>query len=73
MARRVNNESGRALPTRPPLYGWSAEADPRTIGMARDRARRRAVAKVLASMLDVGIDADFERVDSIGGFPRKFD
>jgi plasmid stability protein len=65
MARRVDTESGRALLAQSPAYGRSAEAEQRTIFTARDRARQRAFARALAAMPDVGVDADFERVDSV--------
>jgi antitoxin FitA len=64
MARRVDNQIGRAHLARPSAHGRSAETKQRTILTARDRARRRAFAKALAAMPDVGVDTYFERVDS---------
>jgi plasmid stability protein len=65
MARRVDNEIVWALLMRPQAHRRSAEAEHRTTLTAHERARRRAFAKTLAAMPDVGIDADFERVDSV--------
>ena len=65
MARRIEDKIGRALLAQPPACGRSEEAKQRTISTARDRARQRAFAKALAAMPDVGVDADFERVDSV--------
>jgi antitoxin FitA len=73
MARRVDDEIGWALKERPGAHGPSAEAEHRTILAALARARRGAFAEVLASMPDVGVDADFERVDSTGRSPHIFD
>ena len=70
MARRVDTESGRALVAHSLAYGRSAKAKQRTILTAHDRARQRAFAKALAAMPDGGVDADFERVDSIGRCSR---
>ena len=64
MARHVDDEIGRALKKRDRAHGRSAGASQDPGALAR--ARRRAFAEVLASMPDVGVDADFERVDSIG-------
>jgi antitoxin FitA len=65
MARRVDNETIRALLVRPPAHGRSAEGELRMTPTAHERARRRAFAKALAAMPEVGVDADFERVDSV--------
>jgi plasmid stability protein len=53
----------RALKERAGAHGRSAEADHRAIlAAALARPRRRSFADVLASMPEVGTDADFERV-----------
>jgi plasmid stability protein len=65
MARRVDNETTRALLVRSPAPGRSAEGERRVTLTAHERARRRAFAKALGAMPDVGVDADFERVDSV--------
>ena len=71
MARRLDDKSGRALKKRDPAHGRSAGAsqDPGVLA----RVRQRAFAEVLASMPDVGVDADFERDHSIGGVRHIFD
>ena len=63
MARRVDDEIGRVPKKRDPAHGRSAGAsqDPGVLA----RVRQRAFAEVLASMPDVGVDADFERIDSV--------
>jgi plasmid stability protein len=65
MARRVDNETTRALLVRPPAHGRSAEGERRMTLTAQERARRHVFTKALAAMPDVGVDADFERVDSV--------
>ena len=53
----------RALKERARKHGRSAEAEHREIlAAALARPRKRSFAEVLASMPDVGADADFERV-----------
>ncbi|MCC7457771.1 MAG: hypothetical protein IT390_12420, partial [Nitrospira sp.] len=50
------------------------EAEHREIlAEALARPRKRALAELLASIPDVGTDADFERVESEGKAPRVFD
>jgi antitoxin FitA len=74
MARRHDDKIVRTLKKRDPAHGRSAKAEHRAIlAAALARPRQGAFAEVLASMPDVGVDADFERVDSIGGFPHTFD
>jgi plasmid stability protein len=64
----------RALKERAGAHGRSAEAEHREIlASALARPRRRSFAEVLASMPEVGIDADFERVEFEGKAPRVFD
>lgn len=54
--------------------GRSAEAEHRAIlAQALGSTRRRSFAEVLASMPDVGHDADFERIQDSGEAPRVFD
>ena len=64
MARRVDNESGRAPKKRAGGYRRSAEVKGRAIP-AQAGSRRPTLAEALASMPDVGVDADFERIDSV--------
>jgi plasmid stability protein len=55
-------------------HGRSAEVEHREIlAEALARPRRRSLGEVLASMPDVGTDADFERVESNRKAPRAFD
>ncbi len=64
----------RALRERAMAHGRSNEAEHRAIlAEALARPRKRSFAEVLASMPDVGMDADFERVQSGGEAPRVFD
>jgi plasmid stability protein len=64
LVRGVGDEIVRALKERAGARGRSAEAEHRAILMeALARPRRRSFAEVLASMPDVGFDADFERVE----------
>jgi plasmid stability protein len=54
--------------------GRSAEAEHRAIlAQALGGTRRHSFAEVLASMPDVGQDADFERTQDPGEAPRVFD
>jgi antitoxin FitA len=65
LVRGVDEELVRALKERAGAHGRSAEAEHRAIlAAALARPRRRSFAEVLASIPDVGADADFERVDS---------
>jgi len=65
LVRGVDEEIVRALKERAGAHGRSAEAEHREIlAAALARPRRRSFAEVLASMPDVGADADFERVES---------
>ena len=66
LVRGVDEEIVRALKERAGAHGQSAEAEHRAILIAAlARPRRRTFAQVLASMPDVGLDSDFERVDSV--------
>lgn len=74
LVRGVDDELVRALKERAGAHGRSAEAEHREIlADALSRPRRRGFAEVLASMPDVGTDADFERIDSAGDAPIVFD
>jgi|HubBroStandDraft_3_1064219.scaffolds.fasta_scaffold600552_1 plasmid stability protein len=74
LVRGVDDEIVRALKERAGAHGRSAEAEHRAIlAAALARPRRRTLAEVLASMPDVGVDADFERVDSPERSPNVFD
>jgi antitoxin FitA len=65
LVRGVDEELVRALKERAGAHGRSAEAEHRAIlAAALARPRRRSFAEVLASIPDVGADADFERADS---------
>ncbi len=64
LVRGVDDEIVRALKERAGAHGRSAEAEHRAIlAAALARPRQRTFAQVLASMPDVGQDADFERVE----------
>ena len=74
LVRGVDEEIVRALKERAVAHGRSAEAEHRAIlSAALVRPRRRSFAEVLASMPDVGTDADFERVQSGKDAPHVFD
>jgi len=65
LVRGVDEEIVRALKERAGAHGRSAEAEHREIlAEALLRPRKRSFAEVLASMPNVGTDADFERVQS---------
>jgi plasmid stability protein len=74
LVRGIDEELVRALKERAGAHGRSAEAEHREIlAAALARPRRRSFAEVLASMPEVGADADFERVASIRQAPNVFD
>ena len=74
LVRGVDEELVRALKERAGRHGRSAEAEHREIlAAALGRPRRRSFAEVLASMPDVGADADFERAESGKDAPNEFD
>jgi antitoxin FitA len=74
LVRGVDDEIVRALKERAGAHGRSAEAEHREIlTAALARPRRRTSAEVLASMPEVGLDADFERVDSAERSTNVFD
>ena len=64
----------KALKARAGANGRSAEAEHRAIlALALTRPRRRSFAQVLASMPNVGRDADFERLNAATEALRVFD
>jgi plasmid stability protein len=74
LVRGVDDQIVRALKEQAGAHGRSAEAEHRAIlAAALARSRRRTFAEVLASMPDVGLDADFERVDSAERSAHVFD
>ena len=77
LVRGVDDAVVRALKKRAGAHGRSAEAEHREIlASALARPRKRSFAEVLASMPDVGTDADFERVNASTEVPevrRVFD
>jgi plasmid stability protein len=74
LVRGVDEAVVRALKQRAGEHGLSAEAEHRAILAAALAApRKRTLAEVLASMPDVGKDADFERVNASAEAPRVFD
>ena len=74
LVRGVDEAIVRALKERAGMHGRSAEAEHRDIlATALARPRRRSFAEALASMPNVGIDTDFERVSGLGEAPRVFD
>ena len=74
LVRGVDEELVRALKERAGAHGRSAEAEHRAIlAEALARPRPLSFAEVLASMPAVGVDADFERIDSAGAAPDVFD
>lgn len=74
LVRGVDEMVVRALKERAGAHGRSAEAEHRDIlAAALVRPRRRSLADILASMPNVGTDADFERLNSTAKVPRVFD
>ena len=74
LVRGVDEGLVRALKAQAGAHGRSAEAEHREIlAAALGRLRRRSFAEVLASMPNVGEDADFERVNLAGDVPSVFD
>ena len=63
LVRGIDQAVVRALKERAEAHGRSVEAEHREIlATAFERLRRRGFAEVLASMPNVGTDADFERL-----------
>jgi plasmid stability protein len=74
LVRGVDEAVVRALKERAGQHGRSAEAEHRAIlESALARPRRRTFAEVLASMPNVGRDADFERANADAEAARVFD
>ena len=74
LVRGVDETLVRALKVRAGVNGRSAEAEHRLIlAAALAGTHRRSFAEVLASMPDVGTDADFERTESARPAPHVFD
>ena len=74
LVRGVEVELVRALKQRAGAHGRSAEAEHREIlAAALARPHRRTFAEVLASIPEVGTDADFARVDPARDAQRVFD
>ncbi len=74
LVRSVDEDLVRALKARAGLHGRSAEAEHREIlAAALGRPKRLSFAEVLASMPDVGEDADFERIQSTAMASDVFD
>lgn len=73
LVRGVDDNLVRALKERAGQRGHSAEAEHRAIlAVALARPAQRSFAQVLASMPNVGLDADFERVNTTAEAPRVF-
>ncbi len=74
LVRGIDDAVVRALKERAGAQGKSAEAVHRAILTAALTGRRtRSFAEVLAAMPNVGVDADFERVNAAAEPPRVFD
>ena len=74
LVRGVDEAVVRALKKRAGAHGRSAEAEHREIlASALARPRKRSFAEVLASMPNVGTDADFERLNPATEVLRVFD
>jgi antitoxin FitA len=74
LVRGVDEDIVRALKEQAGAHGRSAEAEHREIlRAALQRPRKRSFAEVLASMPNVGRDADFERVQAGRRAPDVFD
>ncbi|MCY1304132.1 hypothetical protein D9M68_126200 [compost metagenome] len=74
LVRGIDESLVQRLRERAVANGRSAEAEHRAIlAQALGGTRRRSFAEVLASMPDVGHDADFERTQDPGEAPRVFD
>ncbi|AOI88364.1 DNA-binding protein [Burkholderia pseudomultivorans] len=67
LVRNVDKAVIQSLREQAAAHGRSAEAEHRAIlADALHRPKRRSLAEVLASMPNVGEDADFERRDDSG-------
>jgi plasmid stability protein len=73
LVRGIDEALVQSLRERAAAHGRSAEAEHREIlAQALGRPKKRSLAEVLASMPNVGEDADFERIQDTGGAPRVF-
>ena len=74
LVRGVDEDLVRALKERAGAHGRSAEAEHREIlAAALARPRKRSFAEVLASIPEVGTDADFARIHDTATVPHVFD
>lgn len=74
LVRGIDESIVRALKKRAAASGRSAEAEHREIlAAALAHPRRRSFVEVLASIPNVGVDADFERPHDPREAPRVFD
>lgn len=74
LVRNVDENIVQSLREQAAAHGRSAEAEHRAIlAEALGRPKRRTFAEVLASMPNVGDDADFERMQDSGEAPHVFD
>jgi plasmid stability protein len=74
LVRGIDDSLVQSLREQAAANGRSAEAEHRDIlARALSRPKKRSFAEVLASMPNVGEDADFERVQSSTEVPRVFD
>lgn len=74
LVRGIDEALVRALEEQAVAHGRRAEAEHRAIlAAALARPRKRSFAEVLASMPNVGMDADFERVRSVREASTVFD
>lgn len=74
LVRGIDESLVQRLREQAAANGRSAEAEHRAIlALALGGTRRRSFADVLASMPDIGEDADFQRAQDSGEAPRVFD
>jgi plasmid stability protein len=72
VARPEDEKAIRAVKKGVGAHGRSAEGKDRAI-LTQAGPSRRTLAEVLASMPDVGVDADFQRLDSVARSRPVFD
>jgi plasmid stability protein len=73
LVRGIDETLVKALKDRAVAHGRSAEAEHREIlAAALRRPRKLTFAAVVASMPNVGVDGDFERVESVTEVPDVF-
>jgi hypothetical protein len=74
LVRGLDESLVHALKQRAAANGRSAEAEHRAILLeSLQRPPRKALAEILASMPDVGLDSDFERQQDDGQSAHVFD